>query len=127
MITITARTIGLWFVALDEHGDWLGSACTTEDGDFEMIYRFRYYVDKEVFEDSKDKKSWYKGTVSKDHADKDKIIEAMRAMTKALWTQSGGQRYEIMMGNGGEEEFMDEMSKLPFTTMKTRKLDEEEL
>ncbi len=123
-IVLSEHTLGIWFVSLGKESDWLGSVWKTDEG-YEVVYRFRYYVDDKTF-DSEDTKHWYSTKISKDNADDDKVIKTMRDMAEMLWAASGGKRYELMMGRGGVEEFMVEYEKLPFVSMKHEYLNEED-
>ena len=123
-IEITERTIGVWCVDMNEDSDWLGSLWETDEN-YEMAYRFRYYVDDLTF-DSKDTKHWYAAHVSKDHTTKDDVIKCMRGAVELIWREKGGKRHELMMGSGGVDEFMIEFEKLPFVSAKRISIDEEE-
>ncbi len=123
MITLTERTLGIWFVTIGEEADWLGSVWKTDEG-YEIAYRFRFYVDDKTF-DSEDKKNWYKSEISKDSADDAKMIKTMRDIAEILWVAGGGKRYEVMMESGGIDEFMEEFQKLPFVSAKVMPLNEE--
>lgn len=68
----------------------------------EIEYRFRYFEDDKVF-DSKDRKSYWSGTVT---ADKQNAVLYMREMIKQL---APGPWDEILMGPGGQEAFIKEL------------------
>lgn len=128
MIEFNDRTIGVWFVQLAEGGadkgsDYLASVFRTIDDDMlTTLYRFRYYRGDQslTFEESQDEKNWYRITHPDD--DEQKAIRIQRDCVKQLWMASGGKRYEVMMGSGGIDEFIERFKAMPFTTMREEKI-----
>lgn len=120
-IEISERTIGLWYVQLGRPGesDWLGSLYRTKEGALEAQYRFRYYKGDQSlhFEESEDESSWYQMEIDGD--DIDRAVGVMQFIVEKLWTESGGQRYEILMSQeGNKDAFMETLKKMPFANFK---------
>lgn len=96
-IEFTERTLGVWFVTIP-NGDYLAHVCRTEDGGAELQYRFRYYHSAEPW-DEKDVKNWYRAT----GIDIAKCLHAASEVSKRLAAISGGERYELLRGEGSLE------------------------
>ena len=122
-MVIDETLIGIWFVDLShEDQDWLGTLRYNDDGDYEMVYRHRYYVDDKNF-DSEDKKSWYEGTIEKERYTEEEIITETRGFVAKLSAfADDAPTFELIKGERSVEEFMVEFRALPFVHAKEEKL-----
>lgn len=111
-ITLTERTVGIWYVSMDGQ-DWMAHVAE-EDETFELTYRHRYYVDDKNF-DSEDKKNWYSGSISKPETTEDDIISVMDKMCKMMSDRQDGVPYRIIKGDKSLDEFVEEFTSMPFS------------
>ena len=106
MIEITAKTVGIWFVKIDEESDWMGALTQTDElgHEFEFEYRFRYYRGdpSKTFEESEDKKNWYgmtaKGTT------RSTMLEKIRQGANEMAVAAGTELEEVL-NDGAFDEF----------------------
>jgi hypothetical protein len=91
------RTI--WTVEMAT-GNVMGMLLRQPSEDWAVIYRFRWYVDKKVF-DSSDRRSWYRIAAEPGHASNPDKLDAMftETMREAAQRAPGGaahvRRYEV--------------------------------
>jgi hypothetical protein len=112
MLTLDEKTVGLWFIELDDSSDFMAMlACTDNDHAWEFVYRFRYYLDDKAF-DSADKKSWYRATI--EAPDEKTVILRTRAAITAVAGLAQGRHYECLRGGKTPVQFFAELRKLPF-------------
>jgi hypothetical protein len=115
-IEITKNLVGMWQMPFDG-GDWLG-AVEHKDGEYKLIYRFRYHMDDKVGMESEDKKNWYEGKVSAESDDE--IVHAMRRVVQELQTVmqavSGEplEVTEILMKDDDVDAFVEELTSQEF-------------
>lgn len=125
MITITDKTVGLWYLDTNPgKQDWLATLVEVEpESKYEIVYRFRYYEDGRVF-DSKDKKSWYKAEAI---GTKAYCTAAVRSIAQKLSdsANSGGKLIELLNDTGNTEDLCRRVLNQPFAY--ARMASEEEL
>lgn len=110
-IEITERTIGIWFLLLEEKSDWMAALWHEDDG-VHLSYRFRYYRDDKLDETSKDRKSWYSLTTGETAQ---VSVRAIRDLIEGMQEELGaGQSWEILMGERSVEEFTEEFISMPW-------------
>jgi hypothetical protein len=115
MITITDKTIGLWYLdTIPGKQDWL--AAITEivpDSQYELVYRFRYYKDDKAF-DSEDIKNWFRVAIT---GTKAYTIASMREVAKTMLSKSTGKLSEIL-NEGDTDKFMQKLMDSDFAYAK---------
>lgn len=118
MIELSEQTIGVWFVALNDTTDFLGSIWRADGGELKLAYRFRYYEGDQSleFEKSQDRKNWYAMDLKGET--EEKAIAVMRLLVEKLWKDSGGQRYECLVDYHGFDDFVERFKSMPFTSFK---------
>lgn len=110
-MTITDKTVGLWYLQTTPKQDWVGTLTEVEpDKEYELIYRFRYY---------KDNKAWeYSATVT--GHDKQYCIESVRTMIHVLATAAQSQEKPVeFLNTNGAEDLMNRFMAAPFVSAKT--------
>ena len=122
MIQFDDKIVGAWFIStIPDRQDWLAAIREIEpDAKYELTYRFRYYED-DKFWDSKDKKNWYKGTLS---GTRTYVVAIFRLVVKNLAERATGPSYEVM-NDKGYPDFIKRFQDQPFVT--GRWLSKEEL
>lgn len=111
MIEINEKTIGIWAVHLGSRGDWLGHLARGAKG-IELKYRFRWYRDDKLYEESKDKKNWYR--VESRAMSEAQGIEVVRGAYQEILTASVRNKgWELLRGERSVEEFMAELFAMP--------------
>jgi hypothetical protein len=114
MITFDEKIIAIWFVELPK-ADWLAAVReVVPEKKYELTYRFRYHVDDKAF-DSKDKKSWYQGTVS---GTKQYVILSIRSTANELSKQLNGGKMWELLNDEGFDTFVRKFQNLPFNYMR---------
>jgi hypothetical protein len=109
-MVIDEKIVGIWYVRLTETSEWMAALRElVADEKYELVGRFRYYKDDQVF-DSKDEKSWFRGTAT---GTRNYCILGLRETAKSLEALSGRESYEIV-NDHGLEEFQKEFMKAPF-------------
>jgi hypothetical protein len=127
MITITEKTIGIWFLQCTKTQDWNAAlewdseeAMKAEVGDMKFTYRFRYYAPIDRHSDDpnnvfsgKDKKNWYSGVFT--GKSKEAVIIQIREMANQLITKlhAVGELYEIL-NEGDVDNFMKKFMQQPW-------------
>lgn len=114
-VMLTENTVGVWFVTMPHYpprgADWLATIAKVSSGNYKLTYRFRYYTDDKVF-DSEDEKRWYAFEAkAEDRAALIARTQEIAAMTEDVF---GGDKWELMRGDGTLQQFIDEFMKLPF-------------
>ena len=119
-IEITDRTFGIWMVPLPG-GDWLGHLGTDAEGKPSFIYRFRWYKDGKVFEDSMDVKRWFAVTPKAGTTPTvEHMLEVARFSYNQLREKAGTtEGWELLRGERTAGEFMDVLRSLPGMHTKT--------
>lgn len=113
-MVLDENVIGIWFVNLSSMSDWLGTISLDDNGDYELIYRFRYYVDDKAH-DSADRKNWTKAIIAKRFGGVTKVIDHMRSVVQQLAKLAGDVSFhEILMTDEGLDDFMERFQELPF-------------
>lgn len=116
-MTITDKTVGLWYLQTTPKQDWVGTLTEVEpDKEYELIYRFRYYKDDKAW-DSADEKSWYKATIT--GHDKDYCIESVRTMINILAAAAQSEKPVEFLNTNGAEDLMNRFMAAPFVSAKT--------
>ena len=115
MIEFDEKIVGVWFLTtIPDKQDWLAAIRELKpDAEYELTYRFRYYEDKKVW-DSKDKKNWYKGTLT---GTKNYVVMTFRQVAKGLAEHSPAPLYEVM-NDRGYDDFIRRFQDQPFVTSK---------
>ena len=117
-VEISERTIGLWFMTLNETTDFLAGLQSTDEG-FELRYRFRYYKEESPWSD-KDEKHWYTVRIDKSKS-KAEAIQATQIVVQILEQKSGQQCDELLVKNGDIGAFMRELHSQQWAHMKFEK------
>ncbi len=118
MIILDEKTLGLWNIKLTDTSDWLGAVRElVPDEKYQIDYRFRYYADDKIFEDSKDKKSWYTATLS---GTRHYVLEATRAAVRQIASVSGNKVHEYL-NDGDMKAFMEKIANGPSMYMRAVK------
>ena len=123
-IELSDKTIGIWYVPCTPSMDWLGGLTSVEEG-IRLDSRFRYYADDDDNEDvfnSEDRKKWYGYLIKTD--DVQGAISKVRFVVSKMAEMAEVEFAEILMGEGGVDEFMEIFGAMPFVHMK--KMTEEE-
>jgi hypothetical protein len=107
MMTIDKHTVGIWVITRQDQ-DWLASI-REEDGKFKLIYRFRYYVDNKIFEESNDIKSWTSMNLT---GIREEILFKIRTLFLTLAERMEGNAYEVI-NDGDFETFYNKFMDLP--------------
>lgn len=115
MITIDEKAVGIWYLVVEQNKvDILGYLSEIEpDKLYRYDYRFRYYVDDKVFQDSADKKSWYR--IEMRDRPRNVAIRAVQMMF-ILFEATGspdGETYEIL-NTDGLQNFYERFKEAPF-------------
>ena len=120
MITIDEKTLGLWNVKLTDKSDWLAAVRElVPDEKYQLDYRFRYYVDDGIFENSKDRKSWYKGELS---GTRHYVLESIRAVARRMASMAGsGSEVHEFLNDGDMKAFIEKIANGPSMFMRTVK------
>jgi len=113
-MTLDKCTVGIWFVQINQSTDWLLTV-NKNDEEFTIEYRFRYYMDDKLGDDSDDVKNWYSGTVDRSKQTIEEVIEMTRKMMGFLVETSGGEGTELLMEDEDLDKFIAEFKALPFT------------
>lgn len=124
MIVLNEKSLGIWFMQVSPDADWMGHLGLNDEGEYEFIYRHRYYVDNKTH-DSDDKKSWYKGTVLTKDTPVDVVITLVQSVVKTMSNFHGDSTmpvHELLMGDKTIKEFTAEFKKLPFVHYKMERL-----
>ena len=112
LIEVTDKLVGIWFLGLTEHSDWLcGLSELQLDVEYQISYRFRYHKDGKIF-DSKDERSVYRATIKSTRA---YAVAGVRLMADRL-TQAGATRAveEILVHDGDLDRFIRELQDKPW-------------
>jgi hypothetical protein len=117
-VEISERTIGLWFMSLNETTDFLAGLESTEEG-FLLQYRFRYYKEESPWSD-KDEKHWYTVRIDKSKS-KAEAIQSTQIVVQMLEQKSGQQCDELLVKNGDIGAFMRELHSQRWAHMKFEK------
>jgi hypothetical protein len=104
---------GIWFCSLSREQDLLLFLNYTDEEQYEITYRFRYYHSDDPF-DEEDKKSWY--SLKNGSAKNEKeIIETIHDLFSDLTLMGEDIRYtEMLRGDQSLDEFVDEFMKQDF-------------
>lgn len=112
-IELDDSLVAIWNAALP-NGDFLCGLRRRPTGGWEALYRFRYYRDDKLFEDSADERHWYKVTFR--HApSEDEVIAELRSMMDLL----PQPQWEILRGARSTEEFAKLLYAMPGIHHKT--------
>jgi hypothetical protein len=114
-VEISERTIGLWFMSLNETTDFLAGLQSMDEG-FELRYRFRYYKEESPWSD-KDEKHWYTVRIDKSKS-KAEAIQATQLVVRLLEEKSGQQCDELLVRNGDTSTFMAELASKRWAHMR---------
>ena len=122
-IVLSERTIAIWFISLDPKSDWMGhlESIEGEDNAYRMTYRFRYYEGDQnlQFEESQDKKAWYE--LEARNTSKEQVLHDMRDIVTKLAGATVNREYdEILMDEGGLEEFTEALQSRSWTQFERR-------
>jgi hypothetical protein len=111
VILFDEKIVAVWFLALDNKRDWMAAVREIEpDAKYELVYRFRYYVDDKTF-DSEDKKNWYKGEIT---GTRNYVLLSMRSVAEMLKAgTSDGPLYEVV-NDKGLADFLRRFQDMPF-------------
>lgn len=110
-IEITERTIGIWFLYLNDSSDWMAGLWREDDG-IHLSYRFRYYRDDKLDETSEDEKNWYSLMTGESVQ---VSIRTVRDLIEGMQEELGaGESWEILMGERGVEDFTKEFLSMPW-------------
>jgi hypothetical protein len=94
-IEITERVQAVWHMEI-QGGNWLAAVESLEGGGSKISYRFRYYHDDKLFEDSKDLRHWYRAESEIDVVQAiDKVRQVVAYMQR---TGVGVDSHEIVRG-----------------------------
>jgi hypothetical protein len=117
-IVFDEKIVGMWvFPMRTPEGNYLAAIRElVPDEKYELTYRFRYYKDDEVF-DSKDERSWYRGTLS---GTRNYVIGSFRAVVKLL-AQVQGVQYDEVLYEGDLRAFSRKVQALPCMFMRQEK------
>lgn len=115
-MTITDKTVALWFATLTPTSDWLAVLSEADDG-FLFEYRFRYYADNSDPWSDKDRKSWYAGTIK--GLNRDDVLSKVRHVAALLTQVAAGELEEIVMHNRDVNAFVKQLSTKPWAHMKS--------
>lgn len=108
-IEIGARTIAMWSVAL-ANGNWLGHLGRNAEGKLEFSYRWRWYRDEVIGQDSKDVRHFYSGTLSVPESE---AIHRFREVVETLREDLDGRSWELVRGARSEDEFFAALRAMP--------------
>jgi len=115
MIKFDEKIVGVWYLQTTETQDWLCAIREIEpDQKYELTHRFRYYKDDKAF-DSKDKKNWYRGTIT---GTRHYVLEVMKPLVQDLKELGAvGEPYELI-NNGDYDDFLRRFQDAPFVYAK---------
>jgi hypothetical protein len=124
-IKLSHNTVMLWFLDLDGESDVCGALERSEDGGFEMNYRFRYYTcenDTDAFS-GWDEKNWYTGRTTRETTEEE-AVKVVRDMLSML-EEACGNKADVVQANSAEE-YMEILKTKPWAQMKVLSAEEAE-
>lgn len=112
MIEITEKTVGIWYIQLNYKTDFMAAITEIEpDTEYNVTYRFRYYMDDKLFFESNDKKNWYSWSGKKT---KNQVIALVKDMINVqVLLGASGKIYEIL-NDGNYNDFIERFTNAPF-------------
>jgi hypothetical protein len=111
-IEVNENLLGMWYYPIDPGSDWMGALSRTDDSNYMLKYRHRYYVDDKTGPDSEDTKNWYEGKLPAESDDQ--AIELMRTAVNAIASAIGEDVTEVLVKDGDIEQFVEELSNQSF-------------
>lgn len=123
-IELNEKTVGIWFMPLEEKQDWLASITEIEpDKKYQLVYRHRYHKDDKAF-DSEDEKSWYKATIAGTRA---YVLGTFREFVKVLHSQTHNCDAPCeIMNDGDYDAFVKKLQDAPFVYVRQASKEEVE-
>ena len=118
-IELTERTVGIWFMRVNEAVDFMAGLESMPDGEFKIDYRFRYYdpaVGDPFSPENKDEKHWYTVKAKRSRIN---MIRSVQLLVSRLEAKTGHQCTEILMKNGEVSQFMAELARQPWAHIRT--------
>ena len=122
-IQITEQTIAIWFAPVTEESDYM-SCLNLEGEQLVFHFRFRYYQgdQSKKFEESEDRKSWYKMEI--DHATPEEALRRVRSLQAAFVEKMDRDAPELahplfeVLNDGDFDSFIREFMQQPWTRAK---------
>lgn len=105
----------LWHIEFDiHHMNWLGALSRSKEieGGFEFNYRFRYYVDDDLTQHSKDRKNWYRAVTQP--MPLSEALGRTKLFVEAVSASRNGCLYECLRRGRTTEAMMAEWTAMPF-------------
>ncbi len=111
MIVFDEKIVAVWFVTtITNKQDWMAAVRELEpDQKYELVYRFRYYVDDKQW-DSEDKKNWYRGELT---GTRNYMLLSLRSVVDHMLLGADGPVWELV-NDKGLADFMRRFQDLPF-------------
>lgn len=122
MIQITERTVGMWFMRLNEASDYMAHLETLEGGGYKLTYRFRYYNSDEPWDD-KDRKEWY-AVGMKPETTIEQALDVVRNLVGVMSVVSGFECDEVLKKDMNVDAYLEVLKARPWMHMQTRKIED---
>lgn len=122
-IEFNDRIEAIWQVMYDG-GNWLAAVSRPPPPGvgFEITWRFRYYVDDDTTQASKDIRSWYQASANETNAKE--VFKRMSFIARQVVEAKGGQLFQLFREGRSTEEFFEAFMSLPH--MHSETMDEEQ-
>ncbi len=106
----------LWFVnAADKSCDWLAALWKDKGGDWEAVYRFRYYRDDKAH-GSEDQKSWYAVNIPGD-APEGAAMRGLNVIAGMVAKEYGGEIHKVPLRSSDPMKCIEALKREPWFHM----------
>lgn len=122
-INVTERLLGTWYFPFPG-GDYL-FALEQLDDCYQVVYRYRQYVDDKYDDTSEDIKHWHKGTMVLDSPEDAlamvrNAVKELREVTEVFFpAEEMGEVTELLMHDGDVDDFVRRLTEAPFAHSRT--------
>jgi hypothetical protein len=111
-IEFNDRLEAIWQV-MWEGGNWLAAVSRAKPPGvgFEVVWRFRYYVDEDLTRDSKDIKNWYEATAPQMQLKE--VLGKVAFVARTVVEAKHGQLYQLFREGRSTSELFEAFRSLP--------------